>query len=337
MIPRSRLGTDGPSVSRLCFGTLTMSASQAALPFDEGGRLLSYASGKGINFWDTAELYGTYGHIKAALSEVSELPVVSTKSYAWDRAGAEASFGKARLETGLEVIDIFMLHEQPGVLTILGAKDALMYYIDMRDKGLIGQVGISTHAIEPVIAVAYARGALGAEDVPDIVKEFDLGLLREIGVVHPIINMKGIGLLDGFAQDMENAVKAAHSAGVGVFGMKLLGGGNLLNDFGQAVDYGLSMECVDAFAVGMQSEREIDINARLFAGEKITQEELTGVVSKKRHLHIDDWCTGCGACEKRCRSGAIRIVEGRAVVDSDKCLLCSYCAASCPEFAIKVV
>lgn len=337
MILRNRLGTNGPEVSGLCFGTLTMSASQAALSFAEGGRLLSYAFSKGVDFWDTAELYETYGHIREGLKSLSKLPVISTKSYAWDRAGARASFDKVRMETGLDRIDVFMLHEQPGILTMLGASEAVDFYLEMRDRGLIGAVGISTHAVEPVLALALSRNAADPAETPEILREFDIGRFREIDVVHPIINMKGIGLLDGGPQDMEKAVRAVHGAGVGVLGMKLLGGGNLLNDYDRAVDYGLGLGCVDSFAVGMQSITEIDANIRIFSGGKLSSAEIGKIRSKKRRLHIDDWCTGCGSCEKRCRQGAVKVTEGKARVDMDKCVLCSYCAAVCPQFAIKVV
>ncbi len=55
-------------VSRLCFGTLTMGPLQRNMTLQEGAELLEYAAGLGVNFVDTAEIYGTYGHIAKALS-----------------------------------------------------------------------------------------------------------------------------------------------------------------------------------------------------------------------------------------------------------------------------
>ncbi|MFQ7281964.1 MAG: 4Fe-4S binding protein [Christensenellales bacterium] len=53
-------------------------------------------------------------------------------------------------------------------------------------------------------------------------------------------------------------------------------------------------------------------------------------------MHVADWCIGCGTCERRCQAQAIRVVNGKAIPDLDKCVLCGYCAGSCPEFCIKV-
>ncbi len=338
MIVRKHLGKNGPEVSLLCYGTLTMSPSQANLSPQEGGDLLRYAFNRGINFWDTAELYETYAHIKEALRGLSDLPVISTKSYAWDKSSAEDSLNKARSETGLNKIDIFMLHEQIGVLTMLGHADALKYFLDMRDKGIIGAVGISTHAIEVVQALALARGGMKTDDENcfEALAEFDLGLFKEVDLVHPIVNMQGIGIIDGSKDVMEDSLKKLHSTGAGIFGMKVLGGGNLLNSYAKAIDYALGLDFVDSFALGMQSKFEIDSNIEVFSGRALDTDSLRAIKSKERKLHVEDWCIGCGKCEERCKQDAIKVIDGKAVVNP-KCVLCSYCAAVCPEFCIKVV
>ncbi|MBR0026137.1 MAG: aldo/keto reductase, partial [Clostridia bacterium] len=61
------LGNTGMLVSRLCFGTLTMGPLQRDLSAKEGAALLELAFSCGVNFLDTAEIYGTYPHVKEAL------------------------------------------------------------------------------------------------------------------------------------------------------------------------------------------------------------------------------------------------------------------------------
>ena len=48
-------------------------------------------------------------------------------------------------------------------------------------------------------------------------------------------------------------------------------------------------------------------------------------------------CLGFGSCAKACQFDAIRIVNGVAVIDRDKCKSCSQCVATCPRGLIKMV
>nr|MBP8763127.1 4Fe-4S binding protein [Acetoanaerobium sp.]MBP9562333.1 4Fe-4S binding protein [Acetoanaerobium sp.] len=50
-----------------------------------------------------------------------------------------------------------------------------------------------------------------------------------------------------------------------------------------------------------------------------------------------DWCIGCRECEKVCKQNAINVINGKAVVDKERCVLCSYCAPRCKEFCIKII
>ena len=52
---------------------------------------------------------------------------------------------------------------------------------------------------------------------------------------------------------------------------------------------------------------------------------------------VHDYCEGCGKCAERCGQKAIRIIDGRANIDPEKCIFCGYCARVCPQFCIKVV
>lgn len=46
-------------------------------------------------------------------------------------------------------------------------------------------------------------------------------------------------------------------------------------------------------------------------------------------------CIGCKLCEKKCRFGAVRVVENHAVIDPELCTSCGECAAVCPTGAIQ--
>ena len=312
MISRAVLGRTGIEVSRLCFGTLTMSPMQAKLTHREGARLILRAAERGVNFLDAAELYDSYGYIGEALESASDL-VVAAKSYCYDEKTAEASLHKALREIGRDWVDIFMLHEQESIHTLRGHEGALQYLNRQKEKGLVRAVGVSTH---------YAGCVRSAATFPGV------------DVIFPIVNMAGIGVADGSREDMERAVAFAAECGAGLYAMKALGGGHLIAKRREAFEYALSVPGISSVAVGMQRDEEVDYNCDLFEGlepnEALARRE-------KRRLLIDFWCQGCGRCVRRCGQGALRLENGHAVVDETKCVLCGYCGSVCPEFCIKVV
>ncbi|HOX27922.1 MAG TPA: 4Fe-4S binding protein [bacterium] len=47
-------------------------------------------------------------------------------------------------------------------------------------------------------------------------------------------------------------------------------------------------------------------------------------------------CSGCGMCESRCRTQAIKVEADFAVVDDKKCIGCGLCSTACPTEAISL-
>ena len=309
------LGRSGLKVSQLCFGTLTMSPLQCGLSPREGADLLVYAYERGVRFLDTADLYGTYPHIRLALKDAPDY-VISTKAYCYDRATAQAALERAFEGVGRDYIDLFMLHEQESLYTLRGHEEALDYLARQREEGHIGAVGVSTHFCGCVRAAPR------------------FGM---IDVIHPLINVGGIGIQDGSRQDMEDAIAAARACRIGIFAMKPLGGGHLISGSGEALKYAVDNPLLDAVALGMQSRQEIDANVAFFEGREEASGQLDALRHRRRRMMVHDWCEGCGRCAARCRQHAITVVDGRAVVDQDKCVFCGYCARECPQFCIKVV
>jgi len=307
-----------------------MGPLQRGLPVGDGAEVMAYAFSKGVNFVDTAELYETYDYIRAAAKLAGKHPVIATKSYAHDRETALKSIEKARAEMDIDVIDIFMVHEQEGRHTLEGHMQAFEALLDAKAKGAIRAVGVSTHYVEVVEA---------ASEIP------------WLDVVHPLINYAGLGIQDGGAEEMLSAIEAAHKAGKGIYAMKVFGGGNLLNDYIKCLEFVVGRPCFDSIALGMQSKGEVDMNIRVIdtmknhlAGDegnagksRYSGIEGIGDIMNSKRLHIESWCQGCGQCASRCGQDALWVsASNKAEVVPDKCVLCGYCAAACPDFAIKV-
>lgn len=309
------LGGTGIRVSRLCFGTLTMGPLQRNLPLATGAGLLDFAFSLGVNFLDTAELYGTYPYIKEALKCKPDA-VVCTKSYSYDAKTAEASFRAAVEGIGREYIDIFLLHEQESEHTIRGHWEAVEYFLKKKREGQIGAVGLSTHYIAAVRA---------ANRYP------------ELEIIFPLYNKTGIGIADGTSEEMLLEIQKAHALNKGVFAMKPLGGGHLIGEREEALRFVLEEPSIASVAVGMQTLDEVAYNCAIFSGEMPDEALSSRISAQPRSLLIQDWCEGCGACVNRCKNHALSLVDGKAKVNGSLCARCGYCAAVCPQFCIKVI
>lgn len=302
-------------VPPICMGSLTVGPLQCNLSPEKGSDVLAYAFGQGIDFVDTAQLYKTYEYIRLAVKKSGVNPVISSKSYAYDRKTAMEAFEEARKALDRDYIDIFMLHEQESRMTLRGHREALEFYLEMKQRGLIRAVGVSTHNVCVVEAAA----------------EMD-----EIDVIHPIFNIRGVGINDGTSRDMEKAVERAYGCGKGIFTMKPLGGGSLIDDYDSSMGYVMGKEYIHSVAIGMSSTAEVDMNIAVFEGREPEEKTRNSVSLQKRELHIEFWCENCGACIERCRQGALSPGKDRPVIDSGKCVVCGYCCSVCPVFALKI-
>jgi len=309
------LGNTGITVSRLCFGALTMGPLQSNLAPEQAGAIMAYAFDQGVRFVDAAQLYGVYPHIREALRRTRHEIVVSSKAYAYEYQQAIDAVEEARKGLDRDVVDIFMLHEQESEHTLRGHRPALEALYDLKAKNIIRAVGISTHYIAGVRAAAR------------------LGL----DVIHPLINVDGWGIVDGSRDEMAAAIADAHAAGIGIYTMKAFGGGNLHKKAADCLRYALSRPFADSIAIGMQSIDEVDANCGFFETGAFTPAQEAALAAKNRHIHIEDWCVGCGNCAAHCPQGALQVCDGIAQVNREKCVLCCYCNAFCGEYAIRVL
>ena len=318
---KNRLGNTDIYVSPVSFGVLTMGRSQLDLPLEEGADLIRYALSRGINFFDTAQYYETYPYIKKALEKTSQepgvpRPVICTKSLAYTYDGMRDAVYEALEEMGLDTIDIFLLHEVRHDPDWEMRDSAWQCLIDMKAKGIVKAIGVSTHHVDVTEKMAAVESC---------------------DVVFPLINFAGLGIRcgdsPGTREEMENAIEKCADAGKGIFLMKAFGGGNLTGSYRKALDYAFSVKGASSVTVGLGSKDEID---RLvsYAEGTLPGDYAPDISRKKIRIDRGD-CEGCGACIERCPNKAIhRNTAGLAEVDHDICLTCGYCAPVCPVRAI---
>jgi predicted aldo/keto reductase-like oxidoreductase len=313
---KNELGKTGILVTPVGMGVLTVGPTQLNLPLSEGAALIRYALTRGVNFLDTAQYYRTYPYIREALRGAAFEPVIVSKSLCASASNMRGAIEEARCELDRDVIDIFLLHEVRHGNDFEDRRGAFEYLCDAKAKGLVRAVGLSTHHVDV------------AERVPKI---------PEIDVLFALINYRGLGIRKGNGpaekEEMAAAIKTASDAGVGVFAMKVFGGGNLVSGYLTAMDYVSALPGIDSLMIGIGRRDEIDRMAE-YAEGTIDRAYLPDVSEKKIHVDQGD-CEGCGVCIKRCPNKALSF-NSRALADVDYslCLNCGYCAPVCPTRAI---
>jgi predicted aldo/keto reductase-like oxidoreductase len=215
-----------------------------------------------------------------------------------------------------DVIDIFLMHELRGEEDFAYRRPAWECLCELKEKGVIKAIGISTHHVD---------SAMQNANIP------------ESDVLFPLINVGGLGIRKGESpgtkEEMAEAIRLNSVAGKGVFAMKAFGGGILTVKYVDALDYVNALPGVDSIMVGIGTRGDVD-NLVDYAEGKLPEGFAPDVSNKKMRIDQGD-CEGCWTCIDRCTSKAIfRTGSGTADIDHDLCITCGYCAPVCPVRAI---
>ncbi len=314
------LGRTGISVTPVGMGTLTMGFSQKNLDIEAGSRVIVHAVEQGINFLDTAQYYDTYRYLRPALDEIRrrnlDFPVICSKTLEEGYAETKVAVLECLEQLDIDAVDLFILHEVRGTEDFYARKDAWRALCDLKTKGMIKAIGISTHHVDACSEMA---------DIP------------ECDVVFTLINRDGMGIRKGSEpgtrEEMEAAIRKCADAGKGIFTMKAFGGGNLIHDYRSCLEYAAGISGNTSVMIGMADNDQVDRAVEFFSGR--LSADYQPDVSNKRLMVDQSDCEGCGTCKNRCVSEAIFWNEnGLAEIDSTKCVHCGYCAPVCPVRAI---
>lgn len=311
----AELGKTGLRVSRFAFGTLTMGPLQRNIGEAAGGVLIRKALDAGINFIDTAQSYGTYSYVRKALEGFTGDVVIASKSGAAEYDQMAAAVEEAREQMGRDTIEVFLLHAMQREEDIKKREGAWQCLLDMKKKGIVKAVGLSTHNLN-IVEIASAW--------------------PEIDVIHPIFNKLNFGLINVDNKNPETVIGETYKRGIGVYAMKPLAGGHLYKDVVSSLRYVFDFPYLHTVAVGMLTEQELNVNLKIFHKQNVDADELSKAGGDKR-MFIVRLCKGCGNCLEACTHGALSIVDEKAYIEHSKCILCGYCRKACPHSLIRII
>jgi len=245
---RVQLGNTGIEMSRMAMGTGTRGFGGASnqtrqLCIKGVSDLLRAAYDEGINFFETADQYGSHPHLKEAMKKIDrEKLVILTKTNSTTYKNVKSDLERFKNELGTDYFDIVLLHavtDPEWNKNMKGAMDALS---EAKEEGTIRAHGISCHSI----------GALeAAADEPWV--EVDLARFNPGGIA-----------MDADVPKVQEVLTRMKKNGKAIIGMKVYGRGQLADKKDECLEFQTGSGLTDHFTLGIESFEQLkDILKRL--------------------------------------------------------------------------
>jgi len=245
---RVPLGDTGITMSRMAMGTGTRGFAGSSNQTRQLGikglsDLLQAAFDEGINFWETADQYGSHPHLKEAFKKVDrEEVVILTKTNSKTYQDVRNDLERFKSELGTDYFDIILLHAVTDPQWTTNMKGAMEALAEAKEEGTIRAHGVSCHSIgalraaaeEPWVDVDLARYNPGA-----VAMDADVATVREV-----LTRMK------------EN--------GKAIINMKVYGQGQLVDRKDECLEFFTGTPFMDSFTLGIENYDQLkDIQKRL--------------------------------------------------------------------------
>lgn len=197
---KRKFGNSDLQVSQLGLGCMGMSEFYGSYNDEESNKVIHYAIENGINFFDTADMYGSGKNetlVGKALSEVRDKVVIATKFGILRGEGGsfpgingkpeyvKQSCEKSLQRLGMDHIDLYYQHRVDPNTPI---EDTVGAMADLAKEGKVRYIGLSeaseeiirrAHKVHPIAAVQteYSLWSNDLEAVIPVCRELDIALV----------------------------------------------------------------------------------------------------------------------------------------------------------------
>jgi len=239
---RIKLGPKGIILSRLAMGTGTNGSGGSSNQTKKMGvsgmaDLLKVALDNGVNFWDSADQYGSHPHLREALKTMPrEKIVILSKTHASTAKEMKADLDRFRRELNTDYIDILLLHCMLDGNWDERKKGAMELISEAQEKGLVRTKGVSCHTIEALRTAAKSPWV-----------EVDLARINPAKIA-----------MDAEVPVVLSVLREMKASGKGIIGMKILGAGRLRDKVDESLQFALAQDCIDVFTIGSESRAEME-------------------------------------------------------------------------------
>jgi aryl-alcohol dehydrogenase-like predicted oxidoreductase len=195
---RRALGKSGIEVSEIGLGCWQLGGDFGPMDNATADAILRAAQDAGVDFWDTADVYGAglsearieryrYENRPRAViaTKVGRVPGLYPDGYTKERVRANIAGSAARL--GVARLDLVQLHCVPPA--VLAAGDILAWMEDFRREGLIRAFGASVETLEEAMMVVEHPQLTSLQII------FNLFRQNAIDALFPAAEQNGVGII----------------------------------------------------------------------------------------------------------------------------------------------
>ena len=249
---RVLLGKTGIKLSRMAMGGGTIGVNHTSVQGRLGvygfADLLEYAYDHGVNFFDTADQYGTHEHVREGVRRVGRNNVVlMTKTRAQTASEARKDLDRFRRELGTDTLDIVLLHCMTSATWTRDLEGVMEVLSRAKEQGIIRAHGCSCHSLDALKLSAKTPWV-------------DVQLAR----INPIQSH-----MDADPATIVQLLRGMKQSGKGVLGMKILGQGDLSKQVDRALAFAGKLDAIDAFTIGFAARAQFDEVSRKLPGLSI--------------------------------------------------------------------
>jgi aryl-alcohol dehydrogenase-like predicted oxidoreductase len=239
-LPSTEFGSTGQTVSRVGLGGEGVLRTFGR--DEEAYEVVNAALEAGITYFDTAPAYsGSEKYLGAVWRDRPEdLARIfhTSKSAERSKDGALADLARTFATLGADSIDLWQIHDvrtEDDIRAIEGPGGALEAFLSARENGKVGAIGVTGHHDPAILTRCVREWPVDAVLLP----------------VNPLE-----GAIGGF---LTETLPAARERGLGVIGMKVLGGGHYVQggiDPRVLMAYALTQD-IDVAIVGCSTPQEV--------------------------------------------------------------------------------
>lgn len=314
-----KLGRTDLEINPLGFGGIPIQR----IGVDEAVEVVEYCIEKGINFIDTARLYGdSEDKIGKVLPKYRDKVIIATKAMSRDKEGMAKEIEESLNNLNIDCIDLYQCHNVRSLEqldTILSDDGAYQALKEAKSIGKIKHIGITSHK------------------TPVLLRALELDVFDTIQVPFNIIEN----------EPAEELLPLCKENNIGVIVMKPVAGGALKDHVPASLKFILNHP-VSVAIPGMESKEQIDENLTAITNPELTDKELEELQAEADSLG-EEFCRKCDYCAP-CPSGVdiplMFIVDAyysrynmpewatnryrKMEINAGHCVECGRCEEKCP-------